>query len=242
MEGYRALESGDLRVSESGVLRVTEGFFLGEASLSSVGSKLTASAYGAVGRVDISASGSITSTSIVIRKGAKSFVAVGSLESEADVFLIASSSLSGVGSQAVSGSALRAATGALTGSSVLVPTGTRIRYGVSGLGGEGFIVSVSSKTVYGFYQGLRAEAIRETNLGDTRITEDGHVRITNSLLFNEAEATLVARNTFTKFNATASVNRSGVWQRIIPSAKYKGAWRLAQKVYRKLSGNWKRIY
>jgi hypothetical protein len=152
------------------------------------------------------------------------------------------SSLGGVGSLTVSGGALRAATGTLTGSSVLAPAGTRIRYGVSGLSGEGFVASVASKTLYGFYEGFNQEAVRITELGDTRITENGNTRVTNSLVYNQAEGTLVGNTVYTRFNATASVNRSGIWKRIVPSAKYNGAWRLAQKVYKKISGNWKRIY
>jgi hypothetical protein len=242
MEGYRALESGDLRVSESGVFRTTEGFNLGEASFTAVGSKITASAFGAIGLVIVSASGSMSSTGTVTRKGIKTFGGVGSLQAQADVFLIVSSFLSGVGSLTVSGGALRAATGALTGSSVLAPAGTRIRYGISGLSGEGFVVSVASKTLYGFYGKFVQEAVRVTELNDTRITEDGNTRVTYPLIYNGAEGTLVGDTVYTRFNVTASVNRSGVWKRIVPSAKYNGAWRLAQKVYKKISGNWKRIY
>jgi hypothetical protein len=49
MEGYRALESGELRVSESDVLRSTEGFNAGDASLSATNSQIIASPLGLEG-------------------------------------------------------------------------------------------------------------------------------------------------------------------------------------------------
>jgi hypothetical protein len=242
MEGYRALESGELRVSESDVLRSTEGFNAGDAFLSAVSSKLTASVFGAIGNSLINATSVLTVSGTGEKKGSIVLSGTASLQSDADVFLIASSSLGGVGSQEASGRAIRAATASLAGSSVLGVSGTRIKYGLSDIQGTGSLACASQRVRYGLYTGFNEEATRITQDNDVRVTEDGNVRITNPIAYNEAEGTLVAENIFTRFNATAYIKKEGIWRRVSPNAKYNGEWRSAQKIYKNITEKWKRVY
>lgn len=242
MEGYRSLESGDLRVSESGIFRTTEGFNLGEASLSAVGSKVTASAYGAQGLFTGNGSGTFVVVGTETNKGATNLLGTGVVESHGDVFLIVSSNLSGVGSQDTSGHAVRAAVAPLNGSSVLAPISTKTKYLFSDLSGTGTTVIVSIRVRNGNYLSVSEEATRVTQAGDTRITENGNVRITAPLVYNQGEGSLVATATLTKFFALAYIKVLGVWQRVVPSARYQGVWKLLPKIYKNISENWKRIY
>lgn len=242
MEGYRSLESGDLRVSESGVFRTTEGFNLGEVSFTAVGSKLTASVYGSQGLFIGEAISTCTVVGTKTGKGATNLLGEGTAQSHADVFLIVSGSLSGVGSQGSSARAVRAALGALSGSSVLAPTSTKIRYLFSDLSGSGTTTIVSRRVRYGNYIGFNQEATRITQAGDIRITEDGNVRLTHELIYNQAENTMVATGLLTKFFSIAYIKVLGVWRQVAPSAKYKGAWKIASRIYKNINENWKRIY
>ena len=242
MEGYRSLESGDLRVSESGIFRTTEGFNLGEVSLAAVGTKLTASVFGSQGLVIGEATSSCVVVGTKTGKGATDLSGAGVAQSHADVFLIVSSSLSGVGSQGSSARAVRAAVAPLSGSSVLAPTSTKIRYLFSDLSGTGTTTLVSTRIRYGNYIGFSEEATRVTQAGDTRITESGDVRVTGNLVYNQAESSLVATGLFTKFFSTAYIKVSGVWKQVLPSTNYQGVWKVPSRIYKNISENWKRIY
>lgn len=242
MEGYRVLESGDLRVSESGVSRSTEGFNEGEAFLSAVGSKLTASAYGAIGNSSLNATGTITPTGQVIRKGNNILLGEGAVEATGIHAQQGYSALVGVGSQAGQGNAVRPALSLLEGVSVLTPTGLRIKYGFSALQGSGSTTSESKRIRPAAYSGFNEEAIRTTASGDVRVTEDGNTRITGPLIYNQAEGTMVGASDKTQFNAVSYVKQAGVWKRMIPNAKHEGVWKEAMKMYKKINENWKRIY
>lgn len=242
MEGFRLLENGDLRVSESGVLRSTEGFNDADVSLTAVGSKLTASVFGAIGSVQLDSTSTLVSNPKAIKRTTVPLDSSGTVEALGSSFQNAFSSLVGVGSQGTSGHAVRAAVGALQGSSVLTPTGDRIRYALSNLQGVGTQVASGLRIRYGIYSGFNEEAIRVTSSGDTRVTEDGNIRITGPLVYNEAEGTLVGISDFTKFNSLAYVKKDGVWYRMTPNAKHEGAWKVPTRSYKNINGNWKRIY
>ncbi len=242
MEGYRVLENGDLRVSESGVSRSTEGFNEGEVSLSAVGSKVTASAFGAIGNFYGEGVGTLVTVGQVIRKGSNTLLGEASLEATGIHAQQGYSDLVGVGSQAGQGNAVRAAVGALEGISVLAPTGLRIKYGFSAISGVGSVASEAKRIRSADYTGFNEEAIRLTSSGDVRVTEDGNTRATNPLIYNQAEGTLVGASDKTQFNAEAYVKQSGVWKRMIPNAKHEGVWKEAMKMYKKINENWKRIY
>lgn len=242
MEGYRVLENGDLRVSESGVSRSTEGFNEGEVSLSAVGSKVTASVFGAIGNFNGEGVGTLVTVGQVIRKGSNTLIGEASLEATGIHAQQGYSEFVGVGSQAGQGGAVRAAVGALEGISVLAPTGDRIKYGTSDLTGAGSTSTLPIKINGGSYLGYSEEAIRVTETGDTRVTEDGNIRITAPLVYNQAEGTLVGASDKTQFNTVAYVKQSGVWKRMIPNAKHEGVWKEAMKMYKKINENWKRIY
>lgn len=242
MEGYRVLESGDLRVSESGVSRSTEGFNEGEAFLSAVGSKLTASAYGAIGNSSLDATGTITPTGQVIRKGSNTLLGEGAVEATGIHAQQAYSALVGVGSQAGQGNAVRPALSLLEGVSVLAPTGLKIRYGIADIAGEGYCASTPTKISGGVYSGYNEEATRVSSSGDIRVTEDGNTRITEPLVYNQAEGAMVGASDKTQFNAVAYVKQSGVWKRMIPNVKDSSIWKTPSKMYKKINENWKRIY
>lgn len=242
MEGFRLLENGDLRVSESGVLRSTEGFNDADVLLDAIGSISPSGERFTYGALDASGVATLSAIPTVTKRPSVSLDSTATLEATGTSFQNAYSSLIGVGSQEVSGSAVRAATSDLQGSSVLSPTGSRIKYGLGNFQGTGTTEASGSRIRYGLYAGIADEAIRVIESGDIRVTENGNTRLTYPLAYNVGEGTLVAEPVFTRFNSLAYVKKDGVWYRMTPNTKHEGAWKVPTRSYKNINGNWKRIY
>ncbi|CAB4160642.1 hypothetical protein UFOVP729_6 [uncultured Caudovirales phage] len=67
-------------------------------------------------------------------------------------------------------------------------------------------------------------------------------RITNLVPTNEIIGSIVANDTYIPFSSTAYYKTGGVWKQTDVDTKYNGNWDALQAVYKKISGNWKRIY
>jgi hypothetical protein len=84
--------------------------------------------------------------------------------------------------------------------------------------------------------------VRVTEVEDTRITEASDTRITNDAVGNTVYGTLVAESTLISFSPELYVNDNGTWKLCIPYVKDNGVWKQPTKIYKKVSGNWKRVY
>lgn len=95
---------------------------------------------------------------------------------------------------------------------------------------------------YAQFDAVLAERTRITEASDTRITEAGDIRITNSQITNQASGTLVASATVIKLESDLYVKDNGLWKTVIPYVNYLGTWQVPNAIYKKVSGNWKRVY
>jgi hypothetical protein len=84
--------------------------------------------------------------------------------------------------------------------------------------------------------------IRVTEIEDTRITETSDTRITNDATGNTVYGTLVADATLISFSSEPYVNDNGTWKLYTPYVKTSGVWKQPTRIYKKVSGNWKRVY
>ena len=83
---------------------------------------------------------------------------------------------------------------------------------------------------------------RITEANDFRITEAGDFRITNEGLNNVVVASMVADPTLKPLASEPYVKVSGVWKLFVPYVKHSGTWKQPNAIYKKISGNWKRVY
>jgi hypothetical protein len=95
---------------------------------------------------------------------------------------------------------------------------------------------------YGQFESITEELTRITEASDTRITEAGDIRITNEQVGNTVRGSLVADPTLKPLASEPYVKVSGVWKLFVPYVKYNGAWQQPNAIYKKVSGNWKRVY
>lgn len=95
---------------------------------------------------------------------------------------------------------------------------------------------------YGQVTSQAQTLIRETEAADIRITESGDTRITNDVYFNQIEGTLSANGTKITFFTEQYYKSVGGWIRVIPYAKSSNTWQEPTRIYKKISGTWKRVY
>lgn len=221
---YRTTEDGNQRVLEDSVgLRVTENYESGEASL--VASSTLTVAAGLI--QPVTSSLNATSTASVVAR----FIGTGSslkinnstLEAEARVIILADASL--------------------VAASSMLPNGTTVLNGISSLAASGSLVASGKPIRNASVISGTLEFDRDTEENDTRITEDGDVRTTNPITVNNIEGSMIANPTFIPFTSTAFIKVNGVWKEVIDvDVKQQGNWGYLDKIYRNISGKWKRIY
>lgn len=221
---YRATEDGNQRVLEDSVgLRVTEAYKVGEASL--VASSTLNAAASLLQEVAsaLTASSTLVSTATVTRFGAS---------------LLANNSVL----QAIPSRTTRGAADFIASSSML-PNGSLAAKGVSSL-------AATSST---FFEGRTVKFVtvvsgtlefeRITEIENTRITEDGNTRITNPITTNVISSAIVANANLTPFSSVAYIKVNGVWKEVVEiDVNQQNSWGNLDKVYRNMSGKWKRIY
>lgn len=83
---------------------------------------------------------------------------------------------------------------------------------------------------------------RYTEASDLRITEGGDTRITTDILGNVGQASIVVVPTFIPALREPYIKVSGVWKVFVPYVKHNGVWKEPNNIYKKVSGNWKRVY
>lgn len=99
-----------------------------------------------------------------------------------------------------------------------------------------------SEIKYAQFESIAEESIRVTEGSDTRITEDDNVRITNGILNNNAESTLIAVPTKIPFTTQKYVKVNGTWKTIeYIFVNRNGSWVEPQQIYKNINGTWKRV-
>ncbi len=220
--GYRITEASDSRILENGDTRVSEGFQTGDASLVAssgfdfVGQLKAGGAVAFTGTGNISAAGDVTRYAAILVANNSTLEALGTRRTSGEISLLASGSISA--DEALKAVGAFAASGAGT----ISPTARVVKY----------VEVVSGQAIF----------TRVTENEDFRITESGDSRITNAVPTNEIIGSLVAIDTYIPFSSTAYYKTGGVWKQTDVDTKYNGNWDALQAVYKKISGNWKRIY
>jgi hypothetical protein len=220
--GYRITEGGDTRFLENGDTRVTEGFQTANASLSA------SSGYDFVGEVTINGATTYISSS--------SLVVVGNIVRYAAIMVANNSTLTALGTRTTQG---------VTNLSALSTLGVFPSFvfkGANSFNAAGTISSAGRTVKFVFVTSGNTEFTRVLENEDYRITENGNSRITNDLSTNTITSSLVANDTYIPFNSVAYYKTGGIWKVANVDAKYLGNWDALQSVYKKISGNWKRIY
>jgi len=241
-DGFRILENGDLRLTESSDSRITENFIEASASLAAVGSK--------------------ASSGVGVLFGANSFVGTGTVTPLANLTITGEASLAGAGSSLNAGYQTFPTTVSLTASSsiasladvkiiaesnlastgTLANTGLRIRYGESSLSTIGSQLAAAEKTLFGIISGEDFDYIRVLENGDTRITEASDTRITQIEQSNAIVGSIVTTPTHTVFTSEPYYKQNDTWKSFIPYVKYNDAWMNNVRIYKNLNGTWKRSY
>ena len=156
MEGYRALESGDLRILEAGDTRVTEGFIEGFANLSATGTISVVGKLKAVGISPLSSTGSV----LLVGQGRL----FGRLNVSATGFVVAVNKLKARGLLNVQG----------VGS--VAPLGLKRLNASTALSGSGTFTSIAGFKFTGVFAQPDEEVIRILESGDIRVTENSTSR------------------------------------------------------------------
>jgi hypothetical protein len=222
---YRTTEDGNQRVLEDSVgLRVTENYQEGAATL------VASSGFDFVGNLKLPATSNVSASSTL--------TATANVERFA-VFMVANSStISAAADRTTQGTTSLTATGTAT----VVPTfkgaalSNLVASGTASFDARTVkYVEVASGDV-GFERILESE--------DARVTEDGDVRITNPIRTNLIESSMVANANVIPFSSIAYIKINGVWKQVVEiAAKDGSSWRInGNKIYRNMSGSWKRIY
>ena len=95
---------------------------------------------------------------------------------------------------------------------------------------------------YAQFESVVETLTRITEANDIRITEASDTRVTNDAINNAAESSIVADPLLIPLASGAYVKVSGVWKLFVPYVKHSGTWKQPNAIYKKISGNWKRVY
>lgn len=95
---------------------------------------------------------------------------------------------------------------------------------------------------YAQFESITDVLERITEASDLRITEAGDTRITNDEIGNTGESSMVADPLLIPLASEPYVRVSGVWKLFVPYVKHSGTWKQPNAIYKKVSGNWKRVY
>lgn len=220
---YRTTEAGDQRVLEDAAsLRVTENYIEAESSLSASG------VVSAVASLVLPAASALNASSTL---SASAFV------NRYAVALVANNStIEATPTRTTRGSLDAVATGSITA------TPTFKGNALAGLVASS-TTTLDARTAKFVHVGSGTfEYGRATEADDTRITEDSQPRYTNEVRTNTVDGTLVVSANLIPFTSVAYVKRGGEWKQVTTVDIKDGSWNAPDKIYRNMSGSWKRIY
>lgn len=221
---YRTTEDGNQRVLEnSSDLRVTENYISAEASLTA------SSGFDFLANLVLPASVSVSASSTLSASAALNAVAAILVSNTSDLQASVDFTASGAANLTASGTMLATPTFKGSAISELVASGT---------------ASIDARTVkFVSVASGNVEFERILESEDSRVTEDGDIRITNAIQTNIVEGSMVASANLIPFTSIVYVKRNGEWKQVISiSTKQNDTWDSSQKIYRYTSGKWKRIY
>lgn len=242
VQGYRITESGDLRVTEQSDSRVSERYFTGSSSLSGSSSLAPAGSRKQQVSATLANVGSVLYAGTVTRPASVSATATSSLSSSAVLIKNAEIDLQGVGTQQAQGAKTTQVEVALSSTSTNVSEAKRIKNAGFTANASGSLANVVKLRGSAIFESPEDNIIRLSELGDTRITEDGNVRVASDASPNSVYGTINANGLVRPFAAVAYIKENGIWKEFDPYVKWGGDWTLPEKVYKNVSNRWKRVY
>lgn len=242
VQGYRITEGGDLRVTEQSSTRISEQFHVLSSSLSS-DSTLSGSGFTKLNAsVDLTNVGSVlyagtvTRPAVVQAQATSSFTALGNVRFKGISDLVATGSQQAIGLRRVYAETSLASTGTQVSKAV------RIKKVSASYQTTGSISNVVKLVKYATFDNQQDNIIRLSELGDTRITEDGKVRVSSNANTNSVYGNIVVNGVVAPFKAVAYIKENGVWVEFDPYVRWGGDWTLPDKIYKNVSNRWKRVY
>jgi hypothetical protein len=242
VEGYRSLESGDLRILEDGSSRVTEGFLEGFAVLSATGTVSAVSKLKASGISPLSSTGSVLLAGQGIFFGRLNVSATGSVVTLGQTRAFGSISVQGVGNSTYLGLKILHGTTALSGSGVFESKAGFKFTGSLAVSGIGSFTTIPHYTAQGIFGPFDEDVVRILESGDTRITEEGDTRVVVNFQPNVGYGSILTVPTVTLFSSEPYAKYESNWLRAVPYVKYEQEWIVPANIYKHVNGNWKRIY
>ena len=241
-QGYRITESGDLRVTEQSDSRVSERYFTGSVSLSGSGSLAPTGSRKQQVSATLANVGSVLYAGTITRPASVSATATSSIVSSALLIKNAEIDLQGQGLQQAQGARTAQAAIALSSTSTNVSEAKRIKNAGFTANASGSLANVVNLRLSARFESPEDNIIRLSELGDTRITEDGNVRVASDASPNSVYGTINADGLVRPFAAVAYIKENGIWKEFDPYVKWGGDWTLPEKVYKNVSNRWKRVY
>jgi hypothetical protein len=180
--------------------------------------------------------------SVQQQQASVSATATSSLVSSALLIKNAEVALQGVGTQQAQGARTAQASIALSSSSTNVSEAKRIKNASFAAQTTGSLTNVVKLKGSAIFESQQDNIIRLTELGDTRVTEDGNVRVSSGASQNSVYGTINADGLVRPFAAVAYIKENGIWKEFDPYVKWGGDWTLPDKVYKNVSNRWKRVY
>lgn len=240
-DGFRILENGDLRFTESSDSRITENFIEASASLAAIGSKVSSGISTVFGATNFVSTGTATSLSYLTTSGEASLSGAGSSLNVGYQTFPTAASLNATSSISSIGDVKLIEFANLQSTTTLANIGLKIRPGASSLSTAGSQLAAAEKTLFGVVSNEAIEYVRVLENGDTRITEASDNRITETELSNYITSSIVSASDLTKFTSIAYY-KDGLWKEMIPYVKYNNVWNSNIKIYKNQNGSWKRSY
>jgi hypothetical protein len=242
-DGFRITESGDLRVTEDSVSRISERYHVGEGSLVATGSQsstlnVTAQVSASLANVgSVLYAGNVTVQVSVNLQSSSTSSADVSLRSKGVV------DFDGVSTQVARGLRTAPLEASLSSTGSSTQEATRVQYlSFSGSASGTFVNQDIKLRNSAVYEAQQDNIIRLSEFGDTRVTEDGNVRVASNASPNAVYGNIEAYGESFPFKAVAYIKENGVWVEFDPYVKWGGDWTLPDKVYKNISNRWKRVY
>lgn len=102
--------------------------------------------------------------------------------------------------------------------------------------------NINSRANYrGKFESIAIPADRFTEVGDTRVTEDGLIRSTEVFTSNSGSSSITASSRKIPFDSALYVKYLNNWKISTPYIKYQNNWIIPEEIYKYVDNNWKRV-
>lgn len=130
----------------------------------------------------------------------------------------------------------------LSSSGTIAADALFVVFAESSLSGSGTLAADTRMDHSANFESINVEFTRVTEAGDRRVLENGDVRVTDEVVSNSGEGVLITFSDRIAFSAEPYVKVLTDWKSFTPYVKHEDNWKVPDKMYKHVNGNWKRIY